>query len=197
MKKLVLAATIASLSFGANAITTLTPSEVASLGDFSSVKKTAKVKLKISGKVPKRCILTVRRDRTDRDVLEQAIKTADIGSYVSTGLRVANVVSWCNYGDSLDFSFKSKNGGLMHKDDPTAMINYVVRRPADPGTNLLDTAVDGQNYADSLSKNNPFEHMTTKSRLTKLFVHPQGAAIAKAGKYKDTLVVKLSASLAP
>ncbi|WP_266067079.1 hypothetical protein [Vibrio sp. 14G-20] len=180
MKKLILAAMISSMTFGANAAWTHI--------NFDNLSKVSKNEIKLQGKVPKRCLLRVGKNFAVSDVLQNARQTAlnITNQSVNNAVTVGHLRAWCNYGDNLDVKVTKKDFKGVGNHNGSETIAYAVN------IGSVGSLTQGQTM-DTFTLGSTSAHLANAVSRHEVQVTPEDAGFARAGTYKGKIKFRLTA----
>ncbi|MET2948403.1 hypothetical protein ABXV18_09895 [Vibrio owensii] len=183
MKKLVLAAIVSSVAFGASA------AKFNKQINFKNLEATDSKRIVLVGKVPERCLLRINNQAMPSNILKRAKNVhKSISKADNKRIDIGHMKAWCNYGSGLELTFKAR--GLKGKSDNNdgALINYKLYLG---GQQVFKTTGTRTPYMQEVVFDN--EHLKNKVKKLDLAVKPEGSGFALAGKYRDVIRVHLKA----
>ncbi|WP_199458772.1 hypothetical protein [Vibrio owensii] len=183
MKKLVLAAIVSSVAFGASA------AKFNNTINFKKLEATDSKTVVLKGRVPERCLLRINDRAMPNNILKYAKNAhGQISKASNKRVDIGHLKAWCNYGEKLKITFKARGleGKGVHNDGE--IINYKIFLN---GSEVMKTT--GVKTSAYKKVNNNGVHLRNKVKKMELAVKPQGSGFAKAGKYRDVIRVHLKA----
>lgn len=179
MKKLILAAVISSVTFGANAAWQSI--------NFDNLNRVSTNEVDLVGKVKKRCLVRVGERFAVGNVLKNARATAAGVNTVATNdeVTVGHLRAWCNYGNNLKVKVTKTDltGTGIHNSGE--IIRYRVNLAGDSlGLNRMMKKID----LGATSS-----HLTNSVSRHEITIKPEKSGFARAGEYSGKIKFRLTA----
>ncbi|MEZ9697937.1 hypothetical protein AB4455_16355 [Vibrio sp. 10N.261.46.E12] len=185
MKKLIFAAIISSVAFGASA------EKFNKKINFKKLEATDSSKIVLKGKVPERCLLRINKRAMPNNILKYAKNAHGSASKASNKrVDIGHLKAWCNYGSDLKITFRARGLEGKGTHNENEIINYKIFLN---NSEVMKTT--GTRTSVSKKVENNGVHLKNKVKKMDLAVKPQGSGFAKAGKYRDVIRVHLKAKL--
>ncbi|UWZ99125.1 hypothetical protein [Vibrio splendidus] len=180
MKKLILAAIISSVTFGANAAWQSI--------NFDNLNRVSNNEVDLVGKVKKRCLVRVGDKFAVRNVLKNARATASGVNTVTTNdaVTVGHLRAWCNYGSNLKVKVEKTDLMGIGTDNGGDHIRYRVNIGG-LDTLGLDRAMKRIELGSTSG------HLENSVSRHEISVTPEHAGFARAGEYTGKIKFRLTA----